>query len=644
MINRFKKTILRVLFITALFIGWQPYAIADETRDIIDLELIASEKLEGKGVWQDPRFQRIPPRLPQFRITVWFEHQFLGDGAAYTRRAKELSKWKRRNLRTAVVATLRYLSDESWKLAKPRVDELVKAKSISSVERHWIVNSFSCVTSKDGLKTIESIPGVRKIFLAGGARRKVQQPKSVKAVPKSQQQPFDPKKYLHPWYIHQLLADRVWQDFNVTGEGTLNVVSDGNFLFNPNVSRSAYRNPKEIPDNGKDDDGNGLVDDVHGYDFERAVNKLTYITPDPKAFNPQAMHGFMCAAIMCGQGASDTAKYEFGIAPRGKWAGVIAQTHLEAAVEWSVEQNAATYSMSFSIPGLGDYRSHWRKVMEHGSFCGICFVSGAGNFAQNTRVPNQMRTPEDIPNAIFAAAGVQRDLSRTPFSSQGPVEWKTEHYNEGRVKKPEVCAFNSGLPAMLFGGDVLPSGLNGNSFAGPMFGGSIALMLSADPDLLPWDLRDIITSTATDVGPPGIDDQTGHGLINCYRAVKEVLRRKAVRDGGDATKYTGRVANDELDVVALPKQLKANTKVKVLRVQPRGQAQKLGMKVGDVILTYDGKKLTSRADLIAARTAAAKKETVIVEVERQNKTINFKFKPGQMGFVPLVESGLPTFR
>ena len=38
-----------------------------------------------------------------------------------------------------------------------------------------------------------------------------------------------------------------------------------------------------------------------------------------------------------------------------------------------------------------------------------------------------------------------------------------------------------------------------------------------------------LTSTATDVGPEGIDYETGHGLINCHAAVKEVLRRKALR-------------------------------------------------------------------------------------------------------------------
>jgi hypothetical protein len=641
-----RKHSLVLLAMLVCFVRQPLTSNADESRPKVSTpgSSIVTEKLAGIGVWKDPRFLRLRANTKSFRITVWFEEQLLGDGAAYNRRAKEFSKWTRRELRTKVVETLKNASNKSWAAAKARIDELTKAKTIRNVERHWIVNAFSCETSRDGLKAIDSIPGVRKVFLAGGARRPIPQFPPMVAQQRLPAQRFDPKRYLHPWYINQLMVDRVWNELKVTGQGTLNVVSDGNFIFNPNVIRSVYRNPAEVPDNGKDDDGNGLIDDVHGFDFERNVNRVNYITPDPKTFNPQAMHGFMCAAIICGQGAED-AKHEFGIAPEGSWAGVIAATHLEASVEWSVSQRADTYSMSFSIPGLGDYRSHWRKVMEHGSFCGICFVSGAGNFAQSARLPFQMRTPEDIPNAIFAAAGVQRDLSRTVFSSQGPVEWKTEHYNEGRVNKPEVCAFNSGLPAILSNGDVLQSGLNGNSFAGPMFGGAIALMLSADPDLLPWDLREIITTTATDVGPEGIDAQTGHGLINCYRAVKEVLRRKAVRDGKDASKFTGRVPGDELDVVAFQKELTKNTKIKVLRIQPGGQAQKLGMKVGDVIVSYNGRKIANRSDLIAARVAASKKKAMIsVEIKRADKTLTLKFKPGQIGFVPIEDSGRPTFQ
>lgn len=612
-----------VLFITA-----RPAAAGDAVR---------VESLAGEGVWTSPRFETFPPRVERFRVTVWFENQFLGDGQAYGRRAKEFSTWKRRDLRRAVAAALKKASESSWQSAADSVDALVEKKVISDVERHWIVNGFSCSVDRDSLQSLRQIPGVRKIFCARPESR-TSQPAGAAGQPEplapAKTEPFDPDRYLHPWYIRHLQADRVWKELQISGEGTLNVIHDFHFVLSPNVTDGLYRNPVETPGNGRDDDGNGLVDDCHGFDFDRNSSQLTRVTLPPGAVNPQLMHGFQCAAIISGRGSGTDRRFEFGIAPRSRWAGVIASQHLEAAVEWAIEQRADTYSMSFSIPGLGDYRSHWRKVMEQGSFCGICFVSGAGNFAQRARLPVQMRTPEDIPEAVFAAAGVQRNLARTPFSSQGPVEWKTEHYQDGSVPKPEVCAFNMGLPLLKLDGSALPAGLNGNSFAGPMFCGSLSLMLSADPDLLPWELREIITTTATDVVTKGPDSQTGHGLINCYRAVREVLRRKALREGRDPAPWTGREADDEVNVEALSQQGRSST-LAVARVQPGTQAAKLGLKIGDIISSYDGQPVSTRADLVKARAGVQGDRKVVVVVKRGTKNIEFKFQSGPLGLAPV---------
>ena len=594
------------------------------------------ESIPGEGVWTSPRFETFPARVERFRVTVWFEDQLLGDGKAYPRRAKELANWKRRDLRKAAVAAMKQASEESWKAAEEKVDALVEKKVVSSVERHWIVNGFSCSVERDSLESLAKIPGVRKIFCARSEVRTPQPRRAAataKAIAPGKAESFEPSRYLHPWYIRHLQADRVWRELKVTGEGTLNVIHDFNFVLSRNVTDGLYRNPGETPDNGKDDDGNGLVDDYHGFDFDSRSNQLTRVAVPEGAVNPQLMHGFMCAAIISGRGAGEDRKFEFGIAPRSRWTGVIASQRLEAAVEWAVEQGADTYSMSFSIPGLGDYRSHWRKVMEHGSFCGICFVSGAGNFAQRVRIPVQMRTPEDIPDAVFAAAGVQRNFARTPFSSQGPVEWKTEHYQDGTVPKPEVCAFNMGLPMLRLDGTTMPTGLNGNSFAGPMFCGSLSLMLSADPDLLPWDLKEIITSTATDVVTEGPDTQSGHGLINCYRAVREVLRRKAVREGRDPAPWTGREEGDEVNVAKLSQQGKSSTLV-VARVQPGTQAAKLGLKAGDIITSYDGQAVSTRADLLKAKAKVTGDKTALVIVKRGTEKLELKFKSGPLGFAP----------
>jgi subtilisin family serine protease len=336
-----------------------------------------------------------------------------------------------------------------------------------------------------------------------------------------------------PWYTEKLGADRVWREFGVFGQHTITVIHDSNFVMTAGLAAGLYRKPGEIPANGKDDDGNGLADDVHGFNFDHGNANLTPLgDPGGTSDIGEPLHGFLCASIICGPGMGDK-PWVPGIAPRGQWAGVIGHGSIEDGVEWAAEIGADTYNMSFSLPGFGQYRTHWRKVLEQGVFCGLVFVSGAGNFAREgsrnfAPVPVQMRVPEDIPDAVISAAGVRQDLTRPPFSSQGPVQWQTDYYREGKVDKPDVATFNANLPVMMPDGVIRSQGVSGNSFAGAMLSGAVALILSADPEILPWDLRDIIFDTAKDINPFGFDYQTGHGLVDCHRAVQEVLKRKSL--------------------------------------------------------------------------------------------------------------------
>lgn len=493
--------------------------------------LLETETIPGEGVWVDPAIGSFTG--DEFRVTVWFEQQFLGDGKSYLRRTKEFADIGRIALRKRVVATLKSLSGKSQSSARGPLDRLAAAGEISDLQFHWIVNGFSCGATLQGLDGLKAVPKVKMIYFAGRVRAgrlspskaSVSKPKDIKPGK------FSPRQYPPPWYITALKADRVWREHKVTGQRVLNVVHDGNFILSPGVAATLYRNPREEP-NGKDDSGNGLPDDIHGFDFlfNRADLTRTPMPMNSGRLNAGVLHGHQCAAIICGRGTAKS-PHQFGIAPESKWAGVLASRRIEAAIEWAIEQDADTYSMSFSIPNLREYRSHWRKMMEHGAYCGVHFVSGAGNFALEgsprfAPIPVQMRTPEDIPQVVFAAAGVKRDFSRAPFSSQGPVRWETQHYRDGSVDKPEVVAFNYRLPLLLPDGAVRSDAASGNSFAGPMFCGVIALVLSANPDLKPWEVREIIIRTAHDVGPDGYDHQTGHGLIDAHAAVSEALRRR----------------------------------------------------------------------------------------------------------------------
>ncbi|MGJ8723172.1 MAG: S8 family serine peptidase [Roseibacillus sp.] len=488
---------------------------------------ISMETLPGTGIWFSPPPQPEVSEITPLRVTVWFDKQLLGDGAGYQRRAQEFAESERRTLRVETVKALKSQNQSSIQKASKALANLEEQDVLKDLVPHWIVNGFTCTMLHKDLFALAQIPGVRKVFLRPLPRIEKKTVGEIERNP-----PIAPleEPYFEniPWYIQKLKADQVWKDFKVTGEGTLNVIHDRNFIFSEPLTRNVYRNPNEIPHNGIDDDSNGYIDDYHGYNFDQDSAQLTTLpfTGDPK--DRRILHGTSCANIVSGSG-STSGNTQCGVAPKSQWTGVINTGGIEQSVEWAIEQGADTYSMSFSRRGYGEYRSHWRKVMEHGNFCGVYFVSGAGNIARNHPTPFLMNIPQSIPNAVFAAAGVQQNLSKTDFSCVGPVEWNNEHYQDGEVQKPEVCAFNAAVPGQFPDGSFHPGLLNGNSYAGPMFCGAISLMLSADPDLLPWDLKEIITSTATDVGPAGVDYETGHGLINCHKAVKEVLRRKALR-------------------------------------------------------------------------------------------------------------------
>jgi hypothetical protein len=176
-------------------------------------------------------------------VKVWFDEQVLGDGGSYKRRAEEFAQSRRRELRRAVVDTLKAINERSYTAAKVELDKLTEDGTVSDLQRHWIVNGFSCTVTREGLDALKAVTGVKKIFAergggAGGGRvLTVEAPEFAQA----ERAAFDAAHYQHPWYSRYLLADKVWREFAVTGQGTLNVVHDFNFLFSGNVTDNLYQ-------------------------------------------------------------------------------------------------------------------------------------------------------------------------------------------------------------------------------------------------------------------------------------------------------------------------------------------------------------------------------------------------------------------
>ena len=119
---------------------------------------------------------------------------------------------------------------------------------------------------------------------------------------------------------------------------------------------------------------------------------------------------------------------------------------------------------------------------------------------------------------VITVAAVNSRHERIGYSSQGPGMFETD--------KPDVAAYSH-----IFGnfGPGRPGGLaqpfdNGTSAATPVAAGVGALLMSAIPGLTPDRIKAALVQTAIDIGAPGFDQNTGHGVINAAAAYALLLR------------------------------------------------------------------------------------------------------------------------
>ncbi len=250
-------------------------------------------------------------------------------------------------------------------------------------------------------------------------------------------------------------------------------------------------------------------------------------------------HGISYAGIIAGR-ISAKSGWQTGIAPQAELMLIKGSSDLRA-FEYLVLHGADLVSMSLMIVGreLGQLGGLYRNAFEHLSAAGVLAVGGAGNYGPKSRraMPKgkQIGLPKDIP-CVIAMAGVAKDRSPVAFSSHGPCYWDkvaffSDYPKDKPLSQPDLTAFPTGYPMWthppnrltkargwneisLEVGASLVVGPAGNSFSGPHCVGVAALVLSANPALNPWEVKELLEETATDLGDKGRDIHYGAGLID----------------------------------------------------------------------------------------------------------------------------------
>ncbi len=201
-----------------------------------------------------------------------------------------------------------------------------------------------------------------------------------------------------------------------TNEVVVAVIDTGLDLTHPDIASNLWTNPGEIPNNGLDDDHDGYVDDVHGYDFVNGTGAVT-----DSGFHGTHVAGTVAASGNNGLGVIgvDFQAHIMALKTSSDGSSISSAAAIEAtqyaAMMKSRGVNVVAINASF---GGGSSSSTESTAIQAAGDVGIVYCAAAGNDGADNDATPTYPANYRLPNMIVIAASDQNDALAT-FSNYG---------------------------------------------------------------------------------------------------------------------------------------------------------------------------------------------------------------------------------
>jgi len=264
-------------------------------------------------------------------------------------------------------------------------------------------------------------------------------------------------------------APEAWDIATGSRDVVVGIIDSGIDRTHPDLAANMWSNPGEIAGNGIDDDSNGFVDDVHGWDFYADDN-------NPHDENG---HGTHCAGTIGAVGGNGT-----GVVGVNWDVSMVALRFLSASGSGysSDAIDAVNYAALLGIDltsnswGGGGYNSVLEDAIRAAGDIGMFFIAAAGNDNVNNDVSPHYPSSFDL-DCVIAVASSDRNDSRSSFSCYG-------------LTSVDLAAPGSSIYSTVPNGSYGTK--SGTSMATPHVAGAVALIKSVAPMMTIPDLKSLL--------------------------------------------------------------------------------------------------------------------------------------------------------